>query len=790
MALEQITFNIGALEDLLAGGKNYVAGQVYQVFNTNDTLASIFSDAAGTIPILQDGISNVSNTDGEVNFYIAVGDYYFTVGGKRRDFEAGLGIKLINDLSQAYWFDTFALMRDSDILFPDNKTLKTREYRVDGGGGAEYTKIAGTGTANGLTITASTVTDSSFVIRADGVADLLQLGADKTGATETQTLLRDIAGDTALSTVDFGDGNTFLFTEGVRFLSRVGLTLIGRNTILLTIGTYFEATAKSNIILIEDSDRVLVEGLTFQGSFNDGVTGWLDASTDPTNADVYPGTTEASDGLAIINSSNVIVRGNRFDSLEVGMRASRMPVGTTWTPSNNNQASNILVGGNTFFNNRQHFTRTYGSMKGVKFVNNSLEYGIVKFSDSGGLGSEGLVVDGNNFVDLMVMFIEGKGISITNNTFDNFQVAHYFFPGSTFPNETGNASYDIEDLIIAGNNYIYSGGIKAFNGVSFEQLDPRNIMLFGALASNLPVGLVPTNSGITFKTNNIDIESNLLNTTLGFVVEDERVDTAINISNFFVDDNFIRYTNSLSTFRLYNLTSGFVDVFGEISFSDNRVVRGQVADVPMVAVNSTNLNITSIFVADRNTGNFASGGRIFEIYNINKFVAHGNELNVNASANSTNGTFDLLVNQFDIQDNIINRGSIGTAGRLLVLGRGTYVPAIFDDFFGVLKRNTLTSGDGMFKFDVGTVPSTCKGFIDADSGHVKSNNAARWYLFTTGLTNNVVFTLTDATAPPANATTNPVWLQDGIVIDSFSGTSGQPIGWVVIGGAFVSRGTF
>ena len=661
----------------------------------------------------------------------------------------------------------------------------------DGGGGMVDIVESSTVTENTFNIVQCTgVGTLSAVVRDEGTANILRFGGDPTGATDTQALLQSIADDTTLSTVDFGEGNTFLFSLGVKFLSRTGLTLTGNNTVLLTTGTYFDATAKSNIILIEDSDQVNVYGLTFKGSFNDGVTGWLDASTDPTNADVYPGTTEASDGLAIVNTSNVIVRGNRFDSLEVGLRAARFSVGTAWTVSNNDQTSNILIEGNTFFNNRQHFSRTYGSMKGVKFINNDLEYGIVKFSDSGGLGSEGLIVDGNNFVDLMVMFIEGRGVQITNNTFNDFQVAHYFFAGSTFPNETGNEAYDIEDVLITGNNYLYTDGIKAFNGSTFEQLDPRNIMLHGALASNLPAGTVPNHTAITFKDNNIDIQSDLLNTTLGFVVDDERVDTTINLSNFFVDGNFIRYTNSTSTYRLYNLTSGLVDVFGEMSFSDNRIIRGQTADVPMVAVDSSNLNITSIFVADRNTGNFASGGRIFEIDNIKKFVAHGNDLGVNASANSTNGTFDLLVNQFDIQDNVIDRGSAGTAGRFLVLGRGSYSTSVFDDLYGVLKRNTITVADGMFKFDCGTVPTTCKGFIDADSGRIKENNTARWFVFTTGMTANVVFTLTDETAPPANATTSPKWLQDGTVIDSYSGTGGQPIGWVVIAGAFVSRGTF
>lgn len=89
--------------------------------------------------------------------------------------------RLVNDLSQAYEFSTYALMRDSDILFPNNKIIKTKEYELSKGGGAEYSKISGVGTANGYKITASTVTDSSFVLRVDYTTNVRKWGANSTG---------------------------------------------------------------------------------------------------------------------------------------------------------------------------------------------------------------------------------------------------------------------------------------------------------------------------------------------------------------------------------------------------------------------------------------------------------------------------------------------------------------------------------------------------------------------------------------------------------------------------------
>ena len=140
MALEQITFNIAAFNDADAGGNNYFAGEIYEVFNTNDTLADIFSDAAGTNPINQDGISNKSNASGEVTFYINNGSYYIAVGGYRRDFQTNIKeLDIINDTSQAYEFDTTLAMEESLITFPVNKVIKTKGgITVDDGKGSYY----------------------------------------------------------------------------------------------------------------------------------------------------------------------------------------------------------------------------------------------------------------------------------------------------------------------------------------------------------------------------------------------------------------------------------------------------------------------------------------------------------------------------------------------------------------------------------------------------------------------------------------------------------------------------
>ena len=65
------------------------AGEVYEVRKTSDnSLATIYSDADGTTEIVQNGTANKSGSDGVVEFYIADGDYYVEVGGVRSNFKS------------------------------------------------------------------------------------------------------------------------------------------------------------------------------------------------------------------------------------------------------------------------------------------------------------------------------------------------------------------------------------------------------------------------------------------------------------------------------------------------------------------------------------------------------------------------------------------------------------------------------------------------------------------------------------------------------------------------------
>lgn len=142
MALEQITFNIAAFKDSDAAGNNYYAGVVYEVFNINDTLASIFSDSAGANPISQDGISNTSDSTGKALFYIDKGAYYALSGGERRDFETSVSALDLRDENTKYNPPTIQYAIDSaEWDVNGGEVMEVQEYYSGTGGGGKWKTI-------------------------------------------------------------------------------------------------------------------------------------------------------------------------------------------------------------------------------------------------------------------------------------------------------------------------------------------------------------------------------------------------------------------------------------------------------------------------------------------------------------------------------------------------------------------------------------------------------------------------------------------------------------------------
>ena len=85
--------------------RTLLGGEVYEVRKvSDDSFATIYSDKDGDNEIVQNGISNVSGSDGVVIFYVADGSYYITSGLFESNFGVGVNAesvsKFTGDLSK------------------------------------------------------------------------------------------------------------------------------------------------------------------------------------------------------------------------------------------------------------------------------------------------------------------------------------------------------------------------------------------------------------------------------------------------------------------------------------------------------------------------------------------------------------------------------------------------------------------------------------------------------------------------------------------------------------------
>ena len=93
------------------------ASELYEVRKiSDDSLATIYSDSAGTVEIVQNGSDNVSGGDGVVEFYIVDGDYYIDIGSNRSNFYvSSKGTLLLSSLGELPHDATAALQHLASI---------------------------------------------------------------------------------------------------------------------------------------------------------------------------------------------------------------------------------------------------------------------------------------------------------------------------------------------------------------------------------------------------------------------------------------------------------------------------------------------------------------------------------------------------------------------------------------------------------------------------------------------------------------------------------------------------
>lgn len=127
MALIPFSRAIGALKDSdTVGGTNYYVGTVVNITDLSDVNVPIFSDRAGTVPLPQNGISNVTDSKGNFECFVAAGSYKVKALGEEEEFDlksvddAILSLTLAEAISKADAIDGVTHVRLSDnnnILF-------------------------------------------------------------------------------------------------------------------------------------------------------------------------------------------------------------------------------------------------------------------------------------------------------------------------------------------------------------------------------------------------------------------------------------------------------------------------------------------------------------------------------------------------------------------------------------------------------------------------------------------------------------------------------------------------
>ncbi len=231
MALEQITFNIGAFNDSDAGGNNYFTNTVFEVKNQSDnTFATIYADSSGTTQIPQNGIDNVSNSRGECNFYIDDGDFYLEVDSQQKNFSIG---NFKTDFSNID--EVKAYPKLSKLI---GQRITTIEYHSGTGyGGASYDVVSSSSvTPNGIDIIQG-VADSgaAITLKKSGSVDISQLGANYNSTIYTREQAYNIL---KLSGKDIQISGNWLLYQGVSQPSDTTVEFVGAGSVEITSSFY------------------------------------------------------------------------------------------------------------------------------------------------------------------------------------------------------------------------------------------------------------------------------------------------------------------------------------------------------------------------------------------------------------------------------------------------------------------------------------------------------------------------------------------------------------------------
>ena len=197
------------------------------------------TNPATTIPELLNALVPVSSAE-LIEFQAILAD---CVAAKDAAEAAAATLDLINDLSQAYIFDTVALFKASSIEFPDGKTIHLSDR------GADFIKSSAVGLGNDANIIDNTAATASVkLVTTNGIYIMSQWGFDSTGVTDETARMITVSDQ-------IGRGGVFRFGAGTYKFDHVltnAQSIIGEgrdNTYLIpfnTAGNHILISAEGN----------------------------------------------------------------------------------------------------------------------------------------------------------------------------------------------------------------------------------------------------------------------------------------------------------------------------------------------------------------------------------------------------------------------------------------------------------------------------------------------------------------------------------------------------------------
>lgn len=321
------TDNLTKIETF-AGG----VGVVYEVRKTSDnSLATIYSDAAGTTEIVQNGTSNVSDANAEVLFYIDKGDYYVTVNAVSAGFLTQGVISIPDTADKTTPILTAEVSGFDDITYWASHFSKN--LMISDGGAVLNNAASGTKDGNnntGFGLGAFTNATTAYASAAFGYNSL---EAATTGNSNSAF------GYQAGLKLTTGNNNSLFGTDaGFNLTTGNNNTLLGRHVFFDNIGL---ATGDNNTCVGYD---IALPASTINNMVIIGAQAQRDGATSARSVTIGPSAAQASsevnDSVIIGRQAAQNVSSTVTNDVLVGDRVNENALTT---------ANNAIIGSNSFF---------------------------------------------------------------------------------------------------------------------------------------------------------------------------------------------------------------------------------------------------------------------------------------------------------------------------------------------------------------------------------------------------------------------------------------------------------